>query len=105
MGHLCQLLPQAQGTLKKGQKEQLEDGRAVLRNVASEYGMVTAMNQKQLWFSAHDLYQMKPVNIPACMGEAHDAVSPLKCQSLGVDLLRKRDCCQLLVGGSGPTLT
>jgi hypothetical protein len=41
--------------------EQLEDGGARLRNVASGCDMVAVMNQEQLWLPAHDLYKMKPV--------------------------------------------
>lgn len=66
----------------RGRMEQLEDGGAMLRNVASGYDMVTATNKEQLWLPAHDLYKMKPVSILAWMREAYDAVSPLKCESL-----------------------
>lgn len=48
--------------------EQLEDRRAMLRNVASGYDMVTARNQEQLWFPTHNLYKIKPGNILAWRG-------------------------------------
>lgn len=48
--------------------EQLEDRRAMLRNVTPGYDMVTARNQEQLWFPTYDLYKIKPVNILAWNG-------------------------------------
>lgn len=50
------------------EEEGVEDRRAMLRNVAPGYDMVTARNQEQLWFPTHDLYKIKPVNILAWRG-------------------------------------
>lgn len=76
--------------------------------MASGYGMVTATNHEQLWFPAHGLYKIKPVNILAWMGEAYDAVSPTEMpvtRRKRVTFFCKCNCCRSLVDDSKPTLT
>lgn len=54
------------------------------------YDVLLHASNQQLWLSVQDLYNIKPVKIPACIGEGSD-VPPLAVELLAVDGYTERE--------------